>query len=145
MNNCKNRGFTLVEILIVVAIIVVIAAIAIPNLITARINANEAGALASLKTICIAAETFRAAGTVFPSRYPDNLTEMSGVEPPFIDVVLGSGNKSGYMYNWSSPTINTYAVIASPQTPNASGIRSFFLDQSGVVRVGNSAAGTPIE
>lgn len=138
----KKKGFTLIEILIVVAIIIVVAAIAIPNLISARINANEASALASLKTLTSAAETFRMAQ--MPVRYPNDLAEMSGVEPPFIDTVLASGNKSGYSFAWSGGA-NTYSVIASPQTQNITGVRNFFLDQSGVIRTGNSSSGTPIE
>lgn len=137
-----NKGFTLVEILIVVAIIVTVSAIAIPNLVRARIGANEASAIASLKTLSSAAESFRMAQ--MPTRFPANLAEMIGSEPPFIDVVLASGNKSGYSYSWTGGT-NTYSVVASPQTPNASGVREFFLDQSGVIRTGNSSTGTPIE
>lgn len=140
MKRRKSQGFTLVEILIVVAIIVVIAAIAIPNLIAARINANEASALASLKTLTSASETFRIA----QARFPGNLTELNATDPPFIDSVLASGNKSGYTFTWSGGT-NIYNVIASPQTPNITGVRVFFLDQSGVIRVGNSSLGTPIE
>jgi prepilin-type N-terminal cleavage/methylation domain-containing protein len=137
-----REGFTLVEILIVVAIIVTVAAIAIPNLVRARINANEASAVASLKTLTSAAEAFRMAQ--MPTRFPGNLSEMTGTEPPFIDAVLASGNKSGYSFVWTGGT-NTYSVIATPQTPNVTGVREFFLDQSGVIRVGNTSLGTPIE
>ncbi|MFA5038825.1 MAG: prepilin-type N-terminal cleavage/methylation domain-containing protein [Candidatus Omnitrophota bacterium] len=142
MKQHSSRGFTLVEILIVVAIIVVISAIAIPNLISARINANEASALASLKALTSAAEAFRMSQV--PVRFPDNLAELNATEPPFIDAVLATGNKSGYAFNWTGGT-NTYSVLASPQAPNATGVRNFFLDQSGVIRVGNSSSGTPIE
>jgi prepilin-type N-terminal cleavage/methylation domain-containing protein len=142
MRNRPHNGFTLVEILIVVAIIVTVSAIAIPNLVRARINANEASAVASLKTLTSAAEAFRMAQ--MPARFPGNLSEMTGTEPPFIDVVLASGNKSGYSFSWTGG-VNTYSVIASPQTPNATGVREFFLDQSGVIRVGNTSSGAPIE
>ena len=142
MKKIDHKGFTLVEILIVVAIIVTVAAIAIPNLVRARINANEASAVASLKTLTSAAEAFRMAQ--IPARFPGNLSEMSGTEPPFIDVVLASGNKSGYSFAWTGGT-NTYSVVAAPQTPNVTGVREFFLDQSGVIRVGNSSSGMPIE
>ena len=142
MRKHSKRAFTLVEILIVVAIIVTVSAIAIPNLVRARITANEAAAVTSLKALSSAAESFRMAQ--MPSRFPNNLGELIGVEPPFIDSVLGSGNKSGYSFNWTGGT-STYTVVAFPQTPNASGVREFFMDQSGVVRVGASSSGTPLE
>jgi type IV pilus assembly protein PilA len=136
-----KKGFTLVEIMIIVSVIVLLAAIAIPNLLRARLSANEAGAVAALKTLSSAAEVYFTAQA--PGAYPSSLAAMSNAIPPFIDSILGSGNKSGYSFNWSGGG-NAYSVVASPQTPNVTGIRSFFIDSSGVVRVGTDATGTPI-
>lgn len=138
----SKNGFTLVEIMIVVAIIVLLAAIAIPNLLRARLSANEATTIAAMRTISTAAESFRAAQS--PPAYPSNLSALSSATPPYIDSVLGSGNKSGYTFTWAGGG-NTYDVTAAPQAANVTGVRSFFVDQSGVVRVGTSTAGTPIE
>ncbi len=137
-----KKGFTLVEIMIVVAIIVLLAAIAIPNLLRARLSANEATAIAAMRTISTAAESYRAAQS--PPAYPGNLSLLSSANPPYIDTVLGAGNKSGYTFSWAGSG-NTFGVTAAPQTANVTGVRSFFVDQSGVVRVGTSSAGTPIE
>lgn len=137
-----KKGFTLVEIMIVVAIIVLLAAIAIPNLLRARLSANEATAIAAMRTISTAAESFRAGQS--PPAYPGNLSQLSSANPPYIDSVLGGGNKSGYTFTWAGSG-NTFGVTAAPQTANVTGVRSFFVDQSGVVRVGASSAGTPIE
>lgn len=136
-----KKGFTLVEIIIVVSIIVLLAAIGIPNLLRARLNANEAAAVAALKTLCSAAEVYFTAQA--PGAYPSSLAAMSNATPPFIDSVLGSGNKSGYSFTWNGGG-TTYSVVASPQTPNVTGVRNFFIDSSGVVRVGIDASGTPI-
>jgi len=138
----SRKGFTLVEIMIVVAIIVLLAAIAIPNLLRARLSANEATAIAAMRTISTAAESYRAAQS--PPAYPAALGCLSAANPPYIDSVLGGGNKSGYIFNWSGSG-NTYSVVGSPQTANVTGVRSFYVDQSGVVRVGTTTAGTPIE
>ncbi len=135
----NKKGFTLVEIIIVVAIIVLLAAIAIPNLLRARLNANEASAIAALKTLSSAMETY----FVSQRKYPSDLTYLVGATPPYIDSVLGSGNKSGYWFNLSGGG-NTYNVTATPLSPNVSGIRTFFLDPSGVIRVGTDDTGTPI-
>ena len=136
-----KKGFTLVEIMIVVAIIVLLAAIAIPNLLRARLSANEATAIAALKTLSAAAETYFGGQT--PGAYPSSLASMSNATPPYIDSVLGTGNKSGYNFTWSGGN-NSYSVTAAPQNPNVTGVRSFFMDTSGVVRVGTSANGTPL-
>ncbi len=90
----KRCGFTLVEIMIVVAIIVLLAAVSIPGLLRARLNANEAAAIASLKTISWAAKTYRTSNT----GYPENLSELSTSAPQYVDAVLGSGIKQGYNF-----------------------------------------------
>ena len=138
----RRKGFTLVEIMIVVAIIVLLAAIAIPNLLRARLNANEATAIAAMRTLSTAMESYRAAQS--PPSYPSNLSYLNDSDPPYIDSQLASGNKSGYTFTLSAGT-NTYTVVATPQTENVTGVRSFFVDGSGVVRVGTNSTGTPIQ
>ncbi|MFH0877202.1 MAG: type II secretion system protein [Candidatus Omnitrophota bacterium] len=138
----SKKGFTLVEIMIVVAIIVLLAAIAIPNLLRARLSANEATAIAAMRTLSTAYEGYRAAQS--PPAYPAALSSLNASNPPYIDDVLASQNKSGYTFTPAGGG-NTYSVVGAPQTPNVTGVRSFFVDQSGVVRVGTTVAGTPIE
>ncbi|MFA5038503.1 MAG: type II secretion system protein [Candidatus Omnitrophota bacterium] len=138
----SKKGFTLVEIMIVVAIIVLLAAIAIPNLLRARLSANEATAIAAMRTLSTAMESYRAAQS--PPAYPSALTSLNASNPPYIDSVLAGGNKSGYTFTIAGGG-NTYSVVGTPQTANVTGVRSFYVDQSGVVRVGNSSSGTPIE
>lgn len=138
MRRLSKRGFTLVEIMIVVAIIILLAAIAIPNLLRARLNANEAAAIAGLRTIGTASESYRAAQTT--PEYPPTLATLSGTNPPYIDTVLGAGNKQGYTYVFTGGTYQ-YNVTASPINPTVTGVRTFTIDESGVVR----SAGTPIQ
>ena len=142
----SKKGFTLVEIMIVVAIIVLLAAIAIPNLLRARLSANEATAIAAMRTLSTAAESFRAGQS--PPLYPAALLCLSNTTPPYIDSVLGAGNKSGYTFTYTqtgTPAGSQYTVGAVPMSANVTGVRNFFVDESGVVRVGTSIAGTPIE
>ncbi len=133
----RKRGFTLVEIMIVVAMIVLLAAIAIPNLLRARLNANEATAVAAMKTLSTAMESYRAAQT--PPTYSAGLGNLNTSNPPYIDSVLATGLKSGYNFSLSGST-NTFTCLATPQTVNVTGSRSFWVDHSGVVRASTPGA-----
>jgi len=137
-----KKGFTLVEIMIVVAIIALLAAIAIPNLLRARHNANETAAIGSMRTISTACESFRAAQS--PVTYPANLAALSGAAPPYIDATLGTGTKQGYNFAYVLVSANQYTCTATPVTVGVTGTRIFFVDESGVIRL-NNAAGVPIE
>lgn len=139
MRRLGKKGFTLVEIMIVVAIIILLAAIAIPNLLRARLNANEAAAISSLRTISTACESFRAAQT--SPTYPATLATLSGATPAYIDATLGSGTKQGYTYTYVLVGANQYTCTAAPQTAGVTGSRTFFVDETGVITSG----GTPIE
>ena len=160
----KREGFTLVEIMIVVAIIALIAAIAIPNLLRARHNANETAAIGNMKTLVDALESFRANQT--PTTYPGvgvnsggiavtGIGNLDDLNPPYIDGVLASGQRQGYNFTFTPGAVrvvtlggvafnvyDTYTLIALPVIRNTTGTRSFFVDQSGVIRA-RQAAGNP--
>ncbi len=144
----RNRhGFTLVEIMIVVAIISLLAAIAIPNLLRARHNANEAAAIAAVRTISTACESFRAVQT--PPSYPANLAALGNATPAYIDGALAGATaagsaKQGYFYTYAQVNANQFTCTASPAVAGTTGTRVFFVDESGVIRL-NSVAGLPIE
>ncbi|MDD5512487.1 MAG: prepilin-type N-terminal cleavage/methylation domain-containing protein [Candidatus Omnitrophica bacterium] len=125
----KSRAYTLIEIMLVTSIILLMAAIAIPNLLRARMNSNETVAMNSLKAAADAAVMFRASNIA----YPPDLGTLATVYPPYIDSSLGSGSKSGYDFTFSGST-NTFTATARPQSFRSSGIRSFFVDESGVIR-----------
>lgn len=138
----ERPGFTLIEIMIVVTIIATLAAIAIPMFLRTRIQANETSAIASLRSISTACVGFRSIQS--PLSYPNNLSDLSTAVPPYIDPVLGTGTKQGYSFNYNLVDANQYTCTATPVTPNVTGSRTFFLDESGVIKV-DDAAGAPVD
>src|SRR5215467_2079498 len=150
----KERGFSLIELLIVVAIILIIAAIAIPNLLRARIAANEASAVSSLRTMNTACITYNSTYGTFPSAQ-SKLGPMTGATPnsttaDLLDAVLapasGAASKSGYTVTYTAGpadaqgNFNTYSTTAVPNVLNQTGVREFYSDQSGVIRFNIGAA-----
>jgi prepilin-type N-terminal cleavage/methylation domain-containing protein len=138
----KQKGFSLIELLIVVAIILIIAAIAIPNLLRARMSANEASAVGSLRTINTSEIQYNSTyglgfGTLAQIGSPASGTcTASSTTACLIDSVLSAGAKSGYTFVVTpAGTGNvTYTSTGTPATVGQTGQRSFFSDESGVIR-----------
>jgi type IV pilus assembly protein PilA len=150
----KHKGFSLIELLIVVAIILIIAAIAIPNLLRARMAANESSAVASIRTINTAEITY---SSTYPTvGFATALTNLGGVSPCtpssntacLIDSVLASGTKSGYNFTAigsGGPPLVQYFATGVPVLVNQTGIRSFCAFEDAVIRVQPSGAGIASE
>ena len=156
----KQKGFSLIELLIVVAIILIIAAIAIPNLLRARIAANQASAASGIRTI-------NTAEVSFVSSYPtvgysttlavlgDPAGTCSTAAPTSTNACLldnslatatAAPGKSGYIYTYAKVTnagVNTaYQIVANPQRFNSTGVKAFCSFEDAVVRTdGGSTSG----
>ena len=130
-----KKAFTLIEILIVVAIIALLGAIAVANLLRAKVNANESAAIASLSTISTGQQGWRGSHSSFAS----SLSDLGNEIPPYIDSILASGQKEGYNFEVTSATGSSFVAIANPITQGSTGIRSYCISDEGVLRYSSNA------
>jgi prepilin-type N-terminal cleavage/methylation domain-containing protein len=147
----RNRGFSLIELLIVVAIILVIAAIAIPSYLRSRMAANESAAVAAIRTLNTAQISYSSA---YPTvGYASTMTALGGTSctPPssasacLIDIALAGGLRNGYTFSLTNVTgtpASTYQVFAAPVLWNYSGMNYYCSFADAVVRTSPNSIST---
>lgn len=150
----NKRGFTLVEIMIVVAIIALLAAIAIPNVLRGRTTANESAAIGNTRALVSSLEMYRSVNNAYPTAgLTDYRDMMYGTDclaatvpvpdfgpPSFCKTLNGDDLTTGGLvqgFKWTYAGVAggaTYTLSATPQAVNTTGTRSFFANETGLVR-----------
>ena len=125
------KGFTLIEIMIVISVIIILAGLSVPSMIRSNVTSNEATTIVNLRSL----------HTSFVMYYNDNdkeyplaLADMS----QYTSTSLSQGSKSGYSYVYKRVDEDTYTVNANPERLGKTGSRYFYLDESGIIRYNSS-------
>jgi len=156
----KQKGFSLIELLIVVAIILIIAAIAIPNLLRAKIAANEASAIGSMRTINTSEISYSSnypslgfsvslanlGGAAVACATPAGVSSASAclIDDTLANATAAGSAKSGYYFTYvtvapaSGTMVSAYTISGTPGNPGTTGQSYFFADQLGVIRKGDT-------
>jgi type IV pilus assembly protein PilA len=140
----NQKGFSLIELLLVVGVILIISAIAVPSFLRSRMRANEAASVASIRMIDTSAVTYSVS---YPDAgLPAALTLLGGADPCtaspatacLIDDALAQGTKSGYVFVWTgdgaTPSVS-FTIASTPLAPGSSGQSTYCSDQTGVIHV----------
>jgi prepilin-type N-terminal cleavage/methylation domain-containing protein len=151
MKRDLRRGFTLIEIMIVVAIIALLAAIAIPNVLRGRTTANESAAIGNTRALISSLEMFRSVNNVYPaletwqaSMYGADCVAATAPAPDFGPpsfclATLNGGAADlvqGYIYDYTGAAApaGTYTIVSWAQTMGTTGTRSFLANETGLIR-----------
>ncbi len=133
----QGEGFTLVELMITVAIIAILMAFSIPIISNARMSTNEGSAVSSIRTLTSANTTYR----IRFGSYAGDLDDLnsSGIIDAVLAAAVQTPGKSGYIFNYSV-SLGSWKIDAQPLDPGVSGQRYFFADTSGVIRTADGVA-----
>ncbi len=139
----RAQGFSLIELLIVVAIILIISAIAIPNFLRAKISANEASAVSSIHAVNTAEITYASVNPTLG--YSALLVTLGPAGGAYLDANLANGQKAGYVFTYApigTVPYQQYTLNVDPLTRGVTGQRSFYSDQTNVTHYNQNAVAT---
>lgn len=141
LNKQLVRGFTLAEIMIVVAIVIVLVTLAAPNILRSRVVANEGVAIANLKTANNACQLYH----INQENYPASLSDLAepNSDPAYLDSALASGKKQGYEFIYQLVSDDSFTINANPLSTGLLKGRYFYTDESGIIRADSNEPAGP--
>ena len=142
----KNKnGFTLVEIMVVVAIIVIIFTLAVPIMLRSRMNANEVAAIGHCRLIANACQSYYT--NVQPHTYPASIAVLTTLTPPYLDQSFNAAapQRQGYIFTYGRTSADSFWVRARPRSVGRTGNRYFYVDETGVIRARTGGPAGPTD
>jgi len=136
------QGFVLKKFIVVAGIIVLLSLMLFPSIMGARFEENENKVKGSLRTLYEANELYRK--THRPAEYPEILRALADTAPPLVDANIASLKQKGYQLKYERISSNEFAITAEPIYKFLTGYHTFFVDQTGIIRL-NNAKGDPID
>lgn len=127
------KGFTLIEIIVALSILLILAVLVVPNILRTRINSNEIAAVSNLTSLGKAIQEYYMNNNY---KYPQTLEDLMSPNsnPPYISSDFLDESKSGYIYAYNYVDEDNFSVLVSPKTPGKTGVKYFYLDETGIIR-----------
>lgn len=125
-----KKGFIVAELLVILFVLVLLAALAVPVFIDSGMSSGETAAVSNVKAVVQAVKNYKAV----TGNFPRDLPALANNKPPFLDAVLAGGAKDGYAFSYKVTGQSNFIVVARPQANRGTGVKSFFADGSGTVR-----------
>lgn len=136
-----KRAFTLLELLLVIAIAIILVTLVVPGIIRARVIAIEMVALANVRILSKACQAYHIDSNTYPANLSDLIAPASS--PPYIDSDLASGNKQRYQFIYQSQNADTFTINANPVSAGLLRGKYFYTDESGIIRANVTQAAGP--
>ncbi len=141
----KSQGFTLVELMIIITIVTLLSVIVVPNMLRARISANEALAMANLRILNVVCDSYKSSQN--PQTYPINMNYLMVPysTPPYIPErfkYASTKGVEGYRFSYHFENEESYSVTAMPVKNYVTGSKIFYMDETGVIRLNGPSGAT---
>ncbi|MDD5166472.1 MAG: prepilin-type N-terminal cleavage/methylation domain-containing protein [Candidatus Omnitrophica bacterium] len=137
-----KRGFTLVEVMVVVIVLMILVSLSIPNILRSRVVAYEGTAISNLKTLSNACQIYHAN----VGYYPDNIDALTTTDPPYVDTSFGSNSdytKQRYKFEYDKVNADSFTINANSVSSGLLKGRYFFIDETGIIRANSDKAAGP--
>jgi len=142
LDESRRSGFTFIEIMLVVSVVMILATIAVQSLLRSRLTTSESAVIANMRTLANAVEMYRSVNQSYPDDWQADLYTDADPDygPPAFNSLMSNSTLQGYTYTYTplpggcATACSDYTLSSVPQTLGSTGSRAFFVDRTGVIR-----------